>query len=59
MEIADKIVIMADSDKIEKNAFEKLCEPERSFTYVTDSKISELIALEYKEYGIDLIKEKR
>ncbi len=59
MSIADKTVILADSDKIEKNAFEKLCDIERSFTYVTDSKVPDLIVLEYNEYGIDLIKEKR
>lgn len=59
IEISDKTIVLADSDKIEKNAFEKLCDIERSFTYVTDSKISDLIVSEYSEYGIDLIKEKR
>ena len=59
MEIADKIIIMADSDKIEKNAFEKLCDTEKAFTYVSDSKVPEIIKSEYAENGIELLTEKK
>lgn len=59
MEIADKIIIMADSDKIEKNAFERLCDTEKAFTYVSDSKVPEIIKSEYAENGIELLTEKK
>ncbi len=53
--IADKTVILADSGKFEKNAFEKLVDMQKNFTYVTDSGLPEIIQTEYAENGIDLL----
>lgn len=55
MQIADKTVILADSGKFEKSAFEKLEDMKKSFTYVTDSGLPEVIRTEYAENGIDLL----
>ena len=55
MSISDKVIILADSNKFEKSAFEKLSDTDKSFTYVTDSKLPEVIRNEYIENGIDLI----
>lgn len=55
MSISDKVIILADSNKFEKSAFEKLSDMEKSFTYVTDSGIPEVIRTEYIENGIDLM----
>ncbi len=57
MSISDKVIILADSNKFEKSAFEKLSDTDKSFTYVTDSKLPEVIRNEYIENGIDLIVE--
>lgn len=55
MEISDKTIILADSGKFEKNAFEKLTDMKKCFTYVTDSGLPDVIREEYKENGIDLL----
>ena len=55
MQIADKTVILADSGKFEKSAFEKLSDMKKSFTYVTDLGLPEVIRAEYTENGIDLL----
>ena len=55
MSISDKVIILADSNKFEKSAFEKLSDTEKSFTYVTDSGLPEVIRTEYIENGIDLL----
>lgn len=55
MESADKVYILADSGKFEKNAFIKMSETERGYTYITDSKLSVVIADAYREKGIGII----
>ena len=59
MDMSDKVVIMADSSKFEKNALYSLCQMDNSFVYVTDSEIPEGFVQLYEESGYNLIRGKR
>lgn len=54
-EISDEIFILADSDKFEKRAFVKLVDADKSFTYITDSALSEMIKQSYIDEGMKII----
>lgn len=54
VENADRVFILADSSKIEKNAFFKICDAEKSFEYITDSAVDGAIAALYEENGYRL-----
>ena len=56
IDIADEVIIMADSSKFEKHALYKLCPLSTTFTYVTDSNIPDVIVNLYEENGIKLIR---
>lgn len=57
MSNAEKIFILADSSKFEKKALLKLCDVDKSFTYITDSKLDDEIYKMYRGKNIDLVKE--
>ena len=59
MDTADKVVIMADSSKFEKNALYSLCPMDKSFAYVTDNEIPEGFVQMYEENGYNLMKGKK
>lgn len=56
LDIADKIIICADSDKFEKTALIKLCDLNPNHTYVTDSNLSDSIFELYAENNIQIFK---
>lgn len=58
-EIADSVIILADSSKFERSGFIKLFDISPLCTFVTDSSINEEIVEFYKEKGIDIIKGER
>lgn len=58
-ECADSIFILADSDKFEKNALYRIAPTSNSFTYITDSEISEELKRLYRENGITVISKER
>lgn len=55
MDIADKIYVLADSSKYEKNALLKISDLNNSFTFITDSGLSDEIKELYIENNINLI----
>ncbi len=52
LEIADQVVIMADSSKFEKTALLKICNTNTSFTYITSDDLDENIYRTYKNNNI-------
>ena len=59
LEMADRIVILADSSKFEKTAFLRICNTEISYTYITDESLEDGIYELYRNKGITLYKNKR
>ena len=49
---ADEVFILADSSKFEKNALYKLADMEKSYTYITDGKISDQLLELYRKNEI-------
>ncbi len=56
-EIADKVFILADSDKLNSRAMYKVMELDPEFIYITDSKVSQEIKSAFNERGLVLISE--
>lgn len=52
LEISDKVFILADSSKFEKNALLKLDAMNDNYTYITDSGLSDELVKLYKENGL-------
>jgi DeoR/GlpR family transcriptional regulator of sugar metabolism len=59
LQIADKVVVMADSSKYEKNAFLKICNMNSSYTYITNSDLDDSIYKIYKNNNINLYRSKK
>ena len=55
MDNADKVFILADSDKYEKAAYTKLCSVTQEHIYITDSAISQEIYNLYRENKINIV----
>ncbi len=51
IEIADRVIILADSAKFEQRAFIKVSDMRRGYTFVTDSRISDELCRLYTEEG--------
>jgi DeoR/GlpR family transcriptional regulator of sugar metabolism len=58
IEIADRVVVMADSSKFEKTAFLKICNTSTSHTYITSDDLDESIYKMYKNNNILLYNKK-
>jgi DeoR/GlpR family transcriptional regulator of sugar metabolism len=54
VEIADEIIVVADSSKIGNNSLIKICDLEEVNVIVTDSKIDKRIKTEYSKNGIEV-----
>ena len=52
---SENIIILADSDKFEKNALLKLCDISSAHTYVTDSHFPQQYRTLYEEQGVSVI----
>lgn len=59
IQIADKVVILADSSKFEKTAFIKLCDTCSAYTFVSDSDLDSNICQLYQNNGIPLYTNKK
>ncbi len=55
IESADKVFVLANSDKFEKTALFRLTSMSDEFTYITDSKISDNLKSLYKENDINIV----
>ncbi len=58
-EIADKVFVLADSDKIGARAMYKVMELDPEFIYITDSKVSKAVKSEFAERGLVLVTEEQ
>lgn len=58
LEIADKVIVLADSSKFEKTSMVKLAPVSPEHIYVTDSKLSDSIFELYKENNLTVLKGK-
>lgn len=54
---AEKVYVLASSNKFEKNGLLKLCDVQAEHVYVTDSKIKKEILNAYRENGLKIISE--
>ena len=54
-EISDEIYVLADSEKFEKRAFEKTAETDKSYTYITDSSLSDVIKQSFVDEGMKIV----
>lgn len=54
-EISDEIYVLADSEKFEKRAFEKTAETDKSYTYITDSSLSDVIKQSFIDEGMKIV----
>lgn len=57
LQIADRVLVLADSDKFEKNATYRLCDFSRVSALVTDSALDDALYTLYTENGITVIRE--
>lgn len=55
MDNADKVFVLADSDKYEKAAYTKLCSVTQEYTYITDSALSQEIYDLYRKNEINIV----
>ncbi len=58
-EIADKVFVLADSEKFSTRAMYKVMDLDPEFIYVTDSKVKNEIKTEFAEKGLVLISEEQ
>jgi len=56
MEIADQVIIMADSSKFETTGLIKLCELNTSFIYLTDAELDDAIYQHYTDNSIQILR---
>ncbi|MBQ4516782.1 MAG: DeoR/GlpR transcriptional regulator [Clostridia bacterium] len=56
LDISDKVIVCADSDKFEKTALIKLCDLNENHTYITDSNLSDSIFELYAENNLNIVK---
>lgn len=54
-DISDEVYVLADSDKFEKRAFEKVVETDKAYTYVTDSSLAGVIKQSYIDEGMKIV----
>ena len=52
---SEKVIVLADSEKFEKNAMLKLCDTSAAYTYVSDSQFPQHYKQLYEEQGISII----
>ena len=58
MKKAEKVFVLASSDKFEKNGLLKICDTLPEYTFVTDSKIKKEYKNIYRDNGIKIISSK-
>ena len=56
-QIADKVFVLADSDKFGSRAMYKVMDHDPEFVYITDSKVSDEVKTAFSEKGFVLITE--
>lgn len=55
IEQSDKVIILADSSKINKRGFGRICGIDKIDTLITDEKIESVFVEKLQEHGVEVI----